>query len=139
LRVPVWSNPTEHCECSVGFDQTGTRKAEVGFSFSVYDLNYITRKERRLLALFASDVVKVIDAEAKANFRFAGAGLVKPHPLASASMTLTTSLAKSASRRRSAINIIWSVLSRGEHTFAGNQRFIHIKKGDAHPRPPAQY
>ncbi|WP_228707989.1 AfsA-related hotdog domain-containing protein [Klebsiella quasipneumoniae] len=33
------------CECSVGFDQTGTRKAEVGFSFSVYDLNYITRKE----------------------------------------------------------------------------------------------
>ena len=34
---------------------------------------------RRLLALFASDVVKVIDAEAKANFRFAGAGLVKPH------------------------------------------------------------
>ena len=30
---------------------------------------------RRLLALFASDVVKVIDAEAKANFRFAGAGL----------------------------------------------------------------
>ncbi|HCI6203085.1 TPA: hypothetical protein NPO43_002773 [Klebsiella quasipneumoniae subsp. quasipneumoniae] len=33
------------CECSVGFDQTGIRKAEVGFSFSVYDLNYITRKE----------------------------------------------------------------------------------------------
>ncbi|EPO7794387.1 hypothetical protein QQX80_23335 [Klebsiella quasipneumoniae] len=29
----------------MGFDQTGTRKAEVGFSFSVYDLNYITRKE----------------------------------------------------------------------------------------------
>ncbi|MFG1599005.1 AfsA-related hotdog domain-containing protein [Klebsiella quasipneumoniae] len=28
-----------------GVDQTGTRKAEVGFSFSVYDLNYITRKE----------------------------------------------------------------------------------------------
>ncbi|MCS6067566.1 hypothetical protein LNO81_12570 [Klebsiella variicola subsp. variicola] len=52
------------CECSVGFDQTGTRKAEVGFSFSVYDLNYITRKE--------------------------------------------------VSRRRSAINIIWSVLSRGD-------------------------
>ncbi|WMJ65046.1 hypothetical protein RBI80_21500 [Klebsiella variicola] len=39
------------CECSVGFDQTGTRKAEVGFSFSVYDLNYITRKECEQAAL----------------------------------------------------------------------------------------
>ncbi|EPY7200111.1 hypothetical protein ACXEIX_002252 [Klebsiella variicola] len=31
--------------------QTGTRKAEVGFSFSVYDLNYITRKECEQAAL----------------------------------------------------------------------------------------
>ena len=30
-------------------------------------------------------------------------------------------------------------VQKQEHTFAGNQRFIHVKKGDAHPRPPAQY
>ncbi len=30
-------------------------------------------------------------------------------------------------------------VQKQEHTFAGYQRFIHIKKGDAHPRPPAQY
>ena len=33
--------------------------------------------ERRLLTLLTSNVVQVIDAEAKADFRFAGAGLVK--------------------------------------------------------------
>ncbi|EPC4825020.1 hypothetical protein Q1B88_004351 [Salmonella enterica] len=33
------------CECTVVFEQTGTKKVEVFFTFSVYDLNYITKKE----------------------------------------------------------------------------------------------
>lgn len=33
------------CECTVCFEQTGTKKAEVCFTFCVYDLNYITKKE----------------------------------------------------------------------------------------------
>ena len=36
--------------------------------------------ERRLLTLLTSNVVQVIDAEAKADFRFAGAGLVENRP-----------------------------------------------------------
>ncbi|MCC3736014.1 hypothetical protein LLS47_24275 [Rouxiella badensis] len=33
------------CQCCISFEQTGVKKAEILFSFTVYDLNYITQKE----------------------------------------------------------------------------------------------